>query len=502
MNTLDYLLQGLAAAATPENLLYALVGCLVGTLLGILPGIGSTAGIAILLPLTFGMEPASAIIMLAAIFYGSAYGGTITSVLLNIPGEGESAITCIDGYAMTRKGRGGVALTVAGIGSFIGGTVATIALVIAAQPLATLGLQIGPPEFFALVVVGLALLVGLVGRSVSAGIISACIGMIIAMVGIDPVQGLPRFTFGSEHLLDGISIVPVLVGIFGLGELLHISATGSIRAKSPRLRELVPTARDIRRAAPAVGRGTLIGTGIGIVPGITSTISSLIAYSTERRVGKHRSELGTGAIEGVAAPETANNAHANAAFIPLFTLGIPASPAIAVLMGAFLQNGLVPGPMLFQTDPLLVWTVIASLFIGNALLVVLNVPLVGVWTKVLAIPFPVLASLVYVFIFVGTYAVNRSIVDIFIMIAFGLVGLAFRRLVLPLAPLVLTLVLGPLLESALRQTLQISNGDFGYFLTQPIALALLCIAVVILVLSTLGGRRLKARAHLPVDSES
>ncbi|GAB2832019.1 tripartite tricarboxylate transporter permease [Microbacterium insulae] len=502
MSSFDYLMQGFAAAATPENLLYALIGCLVGTMLGLLPGIGSTAGIAILLPLTFGMEPASAIIMLAAIFYGTAYGGTITSVLLNIPGEGESAITCIDGYAMTKKGRGGVALTVAGVGSFIGGTVATIALVVAAQPLASLGLMIGPGEFFALVVVGLALLVGLVGRSVSAGIISAAVGMIIAMVGIDPVEGLPRFTFGSAHLLDGISIVPVLVGIFGLGELLHISAGGTIRARSPRLRELVPTGQDVRRAAPAVGRGTLIGTGIGIVPGITSTISSLIAYSTERRVGRHRSQLGSGAVEGVAAPETANNAHANAAFIPLFTLGIPASPAIAVLMGAFLQNGLVPGPQLFQTDPLLVWTVIASLFIGNALLVILNVPLVSVWTKVLAIPFPVLASFVYVFIFVGTYAVNRSVVDIFIMIGFGLVGLAFRRLDLPLAPLVLTLVLGPLLESALRQTLQISNGDFGYFFTRPVSLGLLSLAAVILVLSTIGGRRIKARAHLPTDSEA
>ncbi|SDQ54497.1 tripartite tricarboxylate transporter permease [Microbacterium sp. cf332] len=501
MNTWDYLLQGLAAAATPENLLFALIGCLVGTVLGLLPGIGSTAGIAILLPITFGMEPASAIIMLAAIFYGTAYGGTITSVLLNIPGEGESAITCIDGYAMTKKGRGGVALTVAGVGSFIGGTVATIALVIAAQPLASLGLMIGPPEFFSLVVVGLALLVGLVGRSVSAGIISAGIGMVIAMVGIDPVEGLPRFTFGSEHLLDGISIVPVLVGIFGLGELLHVSAGGTVRARSPKLRELIPSGTDLRRAAPAVGRGTLIGTGIGIVPGITSTISSLLAYSTERRVGRFRRQLGTGAIEGVAAPETANNAHANAAFIPLFTLGIPASPAIAVLMGAFLQNGLVPGPLLFQTDPLLVWTVIASLFIGNALLLVLNVPLVGLWTKVLAIPFPVLAAMVYVFIFVGTYAVNRSVVDIFIMIAFGLLGLAFRRLDLPLAPLVLTLVLGPLLESALRQTLQISNGDFGFFLTRPIALVLLAVATLILVLSAIGGRRLKARAHLPVDSE-
>jgi putative tricarboxylic transport membrane protein len=502
METLDFLMQGFAAALTPQNLLFALIGCLIGTALGILPGIGATAGIAILLPITFGMEPAPAIIMLAAIFYGVSYGGTITSVLLNIPGEGETAITTLDGYQMTKKGRGGAALTLAGIGSFIGGTVATIGLVIAAQPLARLGLLVGPPEFFALVVVGIALLVGLVGKSVAAGLISASIGMLISMVGIDPIQGLPRFTFGSPHLLDGISIIPVLVGIFGLGELLHLAAGPAKRPVPPRLRELLPTRAEARRSVPAVARGTVIGGFIGLIPGVTSTISSLLAYSTEKRVGRHRDELGTGAVEGVAAPETANNAHANSAFVPLFTLGIPASPAIAVLMGAFLQNGLTPGPALFQTDPLLVWTVIASLFIGNAMLVILNVPLVGLWTRVLAIPFPVLSSLIFVFITVGAFAVNRSVIDLFLMIGFGIVGLVFRRTGLPVAPLVLTLVLGPLLESALRQSLQISNGDFTIFATRPIALVLLIVAVAIVALSAFGGRRLKRRIRIPLDSEA
>lgn len=502
MDTLDFLAQGFAAAMTPENLMYALIGCLIGTLVGVLPGIGATAGIAILLPITFGMAPASAIIMLAAIFYGVSYGGTITSVLLNIPGEGETAITTLDGYQMTKKGRAGAALTVAGIGSFIGGTVATIGLVIAAKPLSQLGLLVGPPEFFALVVVGVALLVGLVGKSVSAGLISAAIGMLIAMVGIDPIQGLPRFTFGSAHLLDGISIIPVLVGVFGLGELLHLAGGSVTRPIAPRLRELLPTRTELRRSLPSVGRGTVIGTIIGLIPGVTSTISSLLAYSTERRFGRFKEELGTGAIEGVAAPETANNAHANSAFVPLFTLGIPASPAIAVLMGAFLQNGLTPGPSLFQTDPILVWTVIASLFIGNAMLVILNVPLVGLWTRVLAIPFPVLSSLIFVFIIIGAFAVNRSVVDLFLMIGFGVVGLIFRRTGLPLAPLVLTLVLGPLLESALRQSLQISNGDFAIFAERPIALVLLIVAVAIVALSAIGGRKFKQKAQLPVDSEA
>jgi putative tricarboxylic transport membrane protein len=501
MDLLSHLGEGLAAAATPENLLYALIGCIIGTALGLLPGIGSTAGIAILLPVTFGMEPASAIIMLAAIFYGTSYGGTITSVLLNIPGEGETAITCLDGYQMTLRGRAGAALTIAGFGSFIGGTVATIGLIIAAQPLSKLGLLVGPPEFFALVIVGVALLVGLVGKSVSAGLISAAIGMLIAMVGIDPIQGLPRFTFGSAHLLDGISIVPVLVGLFGLGELLHVSATSVARPPIPKLRDLLPTRTEIRRAAPAIGRGTVIGAIIGVIPGVTSTISSLLAYSTERKVGRHREELGSGAVEGVAAPETANNAHANSAFIPLFTLGVPASPAIAVLMGAFLLNGLTPGPALFQSDPVLVWTVIASLLIGNVILVILNVPLVGLWTRLLAIPYPVLRGLILVFIIVGAYAVNRSVTDLYIMVFFGILGLIFRRCGLPLAPLVLTLVLGPLLESALRQSMQISDGDPSVFVTRPIALVMLIVAAGIVAVSAVGSR-FKRQAKLPADIES
>lgn len=500
MGAFDSLMQGFAAALSLENVLYALIGCLIGTALGLLPGIGATAGIAILLPITFGMEPASAIIMLAAIFYGTAYGGTITSVLLNIPGESETAMTCIDGYQMTLQGRAGVALTTAGIGSFIGGTVATVALVFAAQPLARLGLMMGPPEFFALVIVGIALLVGLVGKSVVTGLISAVIGMMIAMVGIDPVVGLPRFTFGSAHLLDGMSIVPVLVGVFGLGELLHVAGGGAARPAAPRLRHLIPSRRDARRAAPAIARGTVIGSAIGLIPGVTSAVSSILAYSAERKIGRYRSELGTGAIEGVAAPETANNSHSNAAFVPLFTLGIPASPAIAVLMGAFLQNGLTPGPRLFVTDPLLVWTIIASLFIGNALLLILNVPLVGLWTRVLAIPYSVLTSFIFVFVVIGSYAVNVAVMDIFIMVFFGIVGLVFRRVDIPVAPLVLTLILGPLLESALRQSLQISGGDFSIFATRPISLVLLIVGALIITISVVGSR-LKAKSGMPMDAD-
>lgn len=487
MDTITSLLDGFAAAASPHNLLFALVGCLLGTTLGLLPGIGSTAGIAILIPLTLGMDPAGAIIMMAAIFYGSAYGGTITSVLLNLPGEGESAITCLDGYPMTLRGRAGVALTTAGLGSFIGGVVATIGLVFAAGPLAQLGLLIGPPEFFALIMVGIALLVGLVGRSVLKGTISACLGLLIAMIGIDPIAGMPRFTFGIAHFFDGISYIPVIVGLFGLGELLASVGGSMRRPAAPGLRSLLPRSKDLRRSAPAIGRSTILGSLIGIIPGVTSAISSMLAYTTERKISRFRSEFGNGAIEGVAAPETANNAHSNAAFVPLFTLGIPASPAIAVLMGAFLQHGLTPGPQLFTEAPLLVWTVIASLFIGNAILLLLNVPLVSLWTRVLNIPQSVLRPVIFAFIVIGSYTVSNSTIEVYVMIVFGLVGVVFRKLEIPLAPLVLTVILGPFIEDALRQSLQISRGDFSIFLTRPLALALLLIAAVILGGTVLGA---------------
>lgn len=500
MDALNGLMQGFGEALSLHNLLFALIGCLVGTLLGLLPGIGATAGIAILIPLTMSMEPVTAIIMLAAIFYGTAYGGTITSVLLNIPGESESAITCIDGYAMTKQGRGGIALTIAGVGSFIGGIVATAGLAFGAQYLAIVGLKIGPPEFFALVVVGLSLLVGLVGKSVAAGLISTAVGLLIAMVGIDPIAGLPRFTFGSAHLFDGLNFVPVIVGIFGLGELLDNLVAPTLRPKAPKLRELVPTRSDVRRAAPAILRGTALGFPIGLVPGITNAISSLLSYSVETKVGRHRRELGSGAIEGVAGPETANNAHSSASLIPLFALGIPATPAIAVLMGAFLQNGLTPGPMLFSEEPLLVWTIIASFFIGNIILVVLNVPLVGLWTRVLAIPHEILVALIFAFLIIGSYSVNNSVIDVFIMIFFGVVGLMFRRLGIPLAPLVLAVVLGPFLESAMRQSLQLSQGDFSIFFTRPITLTLLVVAAVVLVGST-AASGLRKKLNVPSDVE-
>ncbi|SCL28414.1 putative tricarboxylic transport membrane protein [Micromonospora pallida] len=431
MDVVNELLGGFAAALSPQNLLFALIGCLLGTLIGVLPGIGPVAGVALLIPLTLNMEPTSAIIMLAAIFYGTAYGGTITSVLLNTPGEAASAITTIDGYAMTKQGRAGVALTIAAIGSFVGGVIATVGLVIAARPLGSLGLKIGPPEFFALMVVGISLLVALAGKSMVRALISGVLGLLIAMVGIDPVVGAPRFTFGSERLLDGVSFVAVIVGLFGLSEVLMTAAGGRTRLSTPGMRGLLPTRTDLRRSAPAIARGTGVGFALGLIPGMTGSVSSLLSYGAERKFSRYRDELGSGAVEGVAGPETANNAHANGALIPLFTLGIPASPTIAVLMGAFLQQGLTPGPTLFTEHSEVAWAIIASLFIGNVILLVLNVPLVRLWTAILRIPEKVLTALILLFLVVGSYTINYSVFDVFVMILFGVVGLAMRRLDIP-----------------------------------------------------------------------
>jgi putative tricarboxylic transport membrane protein len=484
---------GFAAAMTWQNLLFAFLGCLLGTIIGVLPGIGPVAGVALLIPLTLNLDATGAIIMLCAIFYGTAYGGTITSVLLNTPGEAASAITTIDGYAMTKIGKAGAALTIAAVGSFVGGTIATLGLVAAAKPLGELGLLVGPPEFFALMVVGISLLVALAGKSMVKAVISGALGLLIAMVGIDPVAGAPRFTFGMDRLLDGVSFVAVIVGVFGLSELLSYrkgSTTPTVHA--PNLRSLLPTGKEWRRSAPAMARGTGIGFGLGLIPGMTGSVSSLLAYGAEKKFSRHRNELGKGAIEGVAGPETANNSHANAALIPLFTLGIPASPTIAVLMGAFLQQGLTPGPTLFTEHSEIAWAIIASLFIGNLLLLVLNVPLVGLWTSILRVPTTILTALILLFMVIGAYTINFSVFDVFVMIGFGLLGLALRHLDIPLAPMVLTLVLGPLMERSLRESLEISQGDFSIFTSRPISAVLIGLGLLIIFSPLLKFRKPKA----------
>ncbi|MGP0222380.1 MULTISPECIES: tripartite tricarboxylate transporter permease [unclassified Paenarthrobacter] len=498
MDTLNELIGGFAAAMTWQNLIFAFIGCLLGTVIGVLPGIGPVAGVALLIPLTMNLDATGAIIMLCAIFYGTAYGGTITSVLLNTPGEAASAITTIDGYAMTKIGKAGAALTIAAVGSFVGGTIATLGLVAAAKPLGELGLLVGPPEFFALMVVGISLLVALAGKSMVKALISGALGLIISMVGIDPVAGAPRFTFGSDNLLDGVSFVAVIVGVFGLSEILSYRKDAKVQTvHAPGFRSLLPNANEWRRSAPSMARGTGIGFGLGLIPGMTGSVSSLLAYGAEKKFSKHRNELGHGAIEGVAGPETANNSHANAALIPLFTLGIPASPTIAVLMGAFLQQGLTPGPTLFTEHSQIAWAIIASLFIGNLLLLLLNVPLVGLWTSILRVPTTILTALILLFMVIGAYTINFSVFDVFVMIAFGLLGLALRHLDIPLAPMVLTLVLGPLMERSLRESLEISQGDFGIFVNRPISMVLIGIGALIVLSPLLKLRKPKALTEDP-----
>ncbi len=484
METLHLLLNGFATALQPMNLLFALIGCLIGTLIGVLPGIGPSAGTAILIPVTFVLEPTPAIIMLAAIYYGAMYGGTITSVLINVPGEAASAVTCLDGYQMARNGRAGAALAIAAISSFIGGTIAVAALVAVALPLSTLALRFGPPEFFSLMLIGLTMVTGLAGRSIVRALMSAVIGLIIAMVGIDPVQGAPRFTFGVTRLLGGFDIVPVVMGLFGISEVLLNAESPARQVFETRMSALVPTLEDLRRSIGSILRGTGIGLFLGLVPGIGTMVPTFISYTVEKRVSKTPEKFGTGMIEGVAGPETANNAYANGAMIPLFTLGIPASPTLAILMGALMMNGLVPGPLLFNEHSDFVWAVIASFVVGNVILLILNLPLIPMWVAVLRIPYSILFAFILGFAVVGAYSVDSNVFGVGVMLAFGLLGYAFKKLDIPLAPFALTLILGPMMEKALRQSLEMSAGDLSVFYTRPLTATLLAIAVIALVVNT------------------
>src|SRR5262245_50228704 len=485
MDTLQHLLTGLAAAASLQNLSFALIGCVLGTLIGVLPGLGPAAGTAILIPLTFELDPVGALIMLSAIYYGAMYGGTITSVLINVPGEAASVVTCFDGYQMARHGRGGTALAMAPIGSCIGGIVRTLALVVVAPPLARLALSFGPPEFFALMLVGLALITGLAGESLLAGLIMAVLGLLIAMVGIDPVRGAPRFTLGIPSLYDGVGFIPVVMGLFGVAEILLTVEKPYRQVIKTNLTSLIPSAEEWRRSLGAIGRGTGIGFFLGLIPGVGAIIPTFVAYVFERRLSNTPEKFGHGAIEGVAAPETANNAYANAAMIPLLTLGIPSSPTIAVLMGAFIINGLTPGPFLFKERPDLVWAVIASFMIGNVILLILNLPFVGLWARLLRLPYQYVCVGTLLFCVIGAYSLQQSEFDVGVMIACGLAGYFLRKIDLPVAPLVLGLILGPFIEKSLRTSLEMSGGDFSIFYTRPLCLALLLIAAIVLLGSML-----------------
>ncbi len=481
MDAFHSLMTGFSIALTPQYLMFAFAGSIVGTLVGVLPGVGPSAGIAILIPLTFQLDATGAIIMLCAIFYGTQYGGTITSVLMNVPGEASSAVTCIDGYQMAKKGRAGAALSIAAIGSFIGGTVATIALVFAAPPLTEFALRFGPAETFALMIFGISLVTSLAGKSMVKGLMMGVFGLLLAMVGMDPVRGSPRFTFGQVELMDGVGFIPVIMGLLGLAEILSNAENAMRPILLGKMSSLLVSKKDIKDSVWPIIRGTAIGCFAGVIPGVSGAATSFMSYVAEKKFSKYPEKFGTGVIEGVAGPETGNNAHANAAFIPLFTLGIPPGAAAAVLMGAFIMNGLEPGPFLFTEHPDVVWPVIASMYIGNVILVILNLPLVSIWIKILQIPYSLLFGLILMFMIIGAYSVKQTMFDVGLLTLFGVIGYALKKLDFPVAPAVLTLILGPLMERSLRRALDLSQGDFSVFFTKPISAVLLALAVIFLL---------------------
>ncbi len=491
---LEGLAQGFAVALQWHNILYAFAGVFLGTVLGVLPGIGPVAGIALLLPATFSLDPASAIIMMAGIFYGTMYGGSTTSILINVPGEAASVITCIDGHQMARQGRAGPALGIAAIGSFIAGTLGVVGLMVAAPALTRLALRFGPAEYFALIVFGLVVLAFLSSGSTLRALAMGGLGLLLGTVGLEPMSGFARYTFGRPELFDGVGFIPVAMGLFGLGEILDKAArTEQVEIVRGRLGRLLPSRADWARSWKAVLRGSGIGFFCGLLPGPNAVIASIVSYGLEKRLSRRPEEFGHGAIEGVAGPESANNAAAAGALVPLLSLGIPSSPPTAVLLAGFLVHGLTPGPLLMQQRPDVFWGVLASMYLGNAMLLVLNLPLIGLFVRILRVADVYLLPLIVLFTMVGAYSVGNSLVDVWVMVLFGLFGFACRRAGFDPAPVVLALVLGPMLETALGQALILSDGSPMIFLTHPISAALLGLAALLIVWNLAGGARLRQR---------
>jgi len=482
MEALGHLAQGFAIVFTPTNLLFCFLGVLLGQAIGALPGIGPSAGIAILMPLTFGGDPIAATIMFAGIYYGAQYGGTITSVLVSIPGESSTVMTSIDGYQMARKGRAGAALGMAAIGSFVAGTLGTVGLMLAAPPLAQAALYFGPPEYFALVVMGLAALAS-VSSSVLKGLITGVTGLLLATIGVDPQMGDTRFTFGQIWLLDGIEFLVLAVAVFGVGEVLATLSQGDGPAPIiTAIRNVWPTRKDFRACRLPILRGSVIGFLVGVLPGAGATIASFIAYAVEKKVSKHPERFGNGVIEAVAAPEAANNSASAGAMVPMFALGIPGSGTTAVMLGALIMFGLRPGPQLFQQHTEFIWAIIASMYIGNVMLLILNLPLAPLFAVLLRVPYAVLYPVILALCIIGVYSQSNSLDDLWLMVVFGVLGYFMKRYHFPAAPLILGLVLEPLFENALRQSLALSHGSLAIFVTRPISATLLAVtAAVILV---------------------
>src|SRR5262245_43475049 len=482
MDVLGHLAAGFAAALSPTNLLMAALGALLGTLVGVLPGLGPTAAIAILFPLTTVLAPVPAIIMLAGIYYGAMYGGSTTAILLNIPGEVASVPTCLDGYPMARQGRGGVALGIAAIGSFFAGTLGVIALTFFAPLLADQALRFGPPEYFGLMLLAFTVVASLSSASLLKGFAMAAGGYLVSLMGLGPSTAEPRFTFDWPPLMSGVDMIALVVGLFAVSEVF-LGLEESRVAIAEKIRDVFPNWADLKAAGPAILRGTGIGFFLGLLPGCAPGVTVFMAYDAERRISRHPERFGKGAIEGVAAPESANNATSSAGFIPLLALGIPGSAPLAVLLGGLMVYGLQPGPLLFQKNPDFVWTIIASFYVGNVILLVLNLPLVGLWARLTRIPYGILGPLILLLSFLGAYSVRNSMFDVGVSLVFGAIGYVLRKYQWPLAPLLLAFILGPLLEKYLIQSLSMSGGSLLIFVERGLALTLILAAGVLLFTS-------------------
>jgi len=492
LDALNGLFYGLSVAFEFQNLLLLLAGCLLGTLVGVLPGIGPVGAISILLPLTFQLPTASAIIMLAGIYNGAMYGGSTTSILINVPGETASVITCLDGYAMAQNGQAGAALGIAVFGSFIAGTVGLIGLQLIAGPLSNLALKFGPPEYFAIILLGFTFIVYLAGRSMIKAVLMAILGITLSLIGLDPITSQQRLTFGNINLFEGLGVAPVAIGLFGLAEVLgNLEKQASAKILDVKIKNMFPDKSQWLRARWAIVRGTVIGFFLGILPGGGPVLSTFISYGVEKRVSKHPEQFGRGAIEGVAAPESANNAAASTSFIPLFTLGIPPNVVLAVLFGAFLVHGVTPGPMMITEHPEIFWGVLASMYLGNVILLIFNLPLIPLWVQLLRIPDKILYPLIILFCLVGAFSINNSVFDIGVMVLFGVIGYLLKKFDYEAAPLILGFVLGPMFEVNLRRSLLMSQGDFSIFVERPIALTALIICVVMIALPAAGMIRKK-----------
>ena len=502
--TLQNLALGFSVALQPSVLLYAFVGCVVGTLVGVLPGVGPLAGISLLLPATFGLTATNAIVMLAGIYYGAMYGGSTTSILMRIPGEAASVMTCIDGYAMARKGRAGAALAIAAIGSFIAGTGSVIALMLLAPPLANFALRFGPPEYFALLLLGLLVLAYMSGGSMVKSLAMAVLGLLLGMVGIDQMSGYFRFAYGVVELGDGLGVVPIAVGLFGIAEVLA-TAGQEVPPKvlKPKLRELLPSRQEWRDSVMPIGRGTVLGFLIGIIPGSAHIIASFVSYAVERRLSRHPEEFGQGAVAGVAGPESANNSATSGAFVPMLALGVPSGPIPAVMLAALMVHGVSPGPLLITQQPELFWGFIASMYVGNLMLLALNLPMVGIFVNVLRVPYSFLYPSIILFCVVGVYAVNGSVVDVWIALIMGALGYILRKLGFETAPIVLGAILAPMIELALRQSLAMSDGQYAIFVSRPISGTLLAFGAALLLLNLASWMvsGLDWRRRIPLDEK-